>query len=565
MEYPSTRKSVARKDSKRGLEKEHTPLVGSAGNNPTRWLRNLQNNFGEELLVLLFLTQHVLKGFTFTFVGQADNYLYRAYKVPGPQAQIYGTVTFLPWAFKPVIGLLSDTLPIWGYNKAPYMILTSLLGAMACLTIGFGAAPQAASKLSISGLVVSIVLVNLQVSTCDLLSEAKYAERVQELPAHGPDIVTFVWFGLQVGGLIAVACSGLVLVTYGPSALYCFAAVPSLMVLLPVFKGYLQERQLTSEEIAEAWTRFQGQKEMGVLAFIILFGTGLLAVCGMLYEDVYLNGAVAGLVVVITLIGFSLVLSPVIAKFNAFTLLQNAFSLSIRGAAFYFYTDTTAQYPEGPHFTPFFYNTVMGVCAAVCSLLGILVYKRYLCKWRYRSLLLATNTIFSLLCLMDVMMFSRINLHLGIPDYSLMFGSTVFETIVLQWSWMPSVVILAYLCPRGMEATMYALLAGCANLGASVSGNLGALLLAVLGCTPSGAAHESAAFDRLWVAAAFTSALSMFSILPLLGLVPDARQDERLISESQVDATSGSLWRQWQGLDQMREQLPSSSADVQGS
>eukprot|EP00971_Amphidinium_carterae_P253951 5041627-Amphidinium_carterae.1 len=272
----------------------------------------------------------------------------------------------------------------------------------------------------------------------------------------------------------------------------------------------------------------------------------------MLYEDVYLNGAVAALVVLITLLGFSVVLSPVIAKFNAFTLLQNSLSLSIRGAAFYFYTDTSTQYPEGPHFTPFFYNTVMGVCAAVCSLMGILVYRRYLCKWRYRNLLLATNTIFSLLCLMDVLMFSRLNVRFGIPDYALMLGSTVFETIVMQWSWMPSVAILAYLCPHGMEATMYALLAGCANLGASVSGNFGALLLAILGCSPSGAAHESAAFDKLWMAAAFTSALSMLSILPLLGLVPDARQDERLISENQADATTGSLWRRWRG----RESIP---------
>lgn len=34
--------------------------------------------------------------------------------------------------------------------------------------------------------------------------------------------------------------------------------------------------------------------------------------------------------------------------------------LSAGGAAFYFMTDTPSQYPEGPHFTPIFYNSVIG-------------------------------------------------------------------------------------------------------------------------------------------------------------------------------------------------------------
>ena len=34
---------------------------------------------------------------------------------------------------------------------------------------------------------------------------------------------------------------------------------------------------------------------------------------------------------------------------------------------------------------------------------------------------------------------------------------------------------MSQLCPRGMEATMFALLAGCHNLGATISSNFGAV------------------------------------------------------------------------------------------
>ena len=35
----------------------------------------------------------------------------------------------LPWSMKPVIGLISDIFPVIGYNKAPYILLTTTLGA----------------------------------------------------------------------------------------------------------------------------------------------------------------------------------------------------------------------------------------------------------------------------------------------------------------------------------------------------------------------------------------------------------------------------------------------------
>merc|ERR1719261_2242167 len=126
-----------------------------------------------------------------------------------------------------------------------------------------------------------------------------------------------------------------------------------------------------------------------------------------------------------------------------------------------------------------------------------------------------TNVVLSILSMADVVMLSRLNVRLGIPDDMMVVGGSVLQTVVGQWMWMPGVVILSQLCPKGMEATMYALLAGCHNLGNTIASNCGAYVLLLLGCNPSGADAESHQFDRLWMASALSTLLPMLTLFLL--------------------------------------------------
>jgi len=491
-------------------------------------------------LVLLCSVQHCFKGFAQSFCGQATPYIYRSYHVPAPQVQIFTGIVNLPWALKPIMGLVSDVLPVNGYHKAPYMLLVSICGTFAFLYIGV--MPQAITSITV--VVVCLVLTNLQGSTCDLLSEAKYAEKMQAIPQHGPALLTYVWFGMQTGGFVAVLSAGSVIHYLGPQVPFLIAAVPAVGIILTVASGYLEEKQATPEEIAKARYRYHEQQEACGLCILMLIGSLSIMACGLLMHDPWLNCVVSVTVGMVMLIAFSVVLTPVIAKFNAFSLIQTALAVSTGGASFYFYTDTKEMYPEGPHFSEFFYNTVMGLAGSVCALVGIFLYQRYMSTWRYRSMLIVTNLMLSGFAMLDIMMFARVNVRFGIPDHLLVLGLSIFENIITQWQWMPQVVILSYLCPKGMEATMYALLAGCHNMGNTIASNAGALLLKELGVQPRGAIGESKEFENLWIAATVSTILPLVAILILYRLIPDARQNERIV-DATCDATTGSLWRRW--------------------
>lgn len=504
-------------------------------------IESLSKHFGYKLLVMLFASQHLMKGFAAAFTAPCSSFLYRSYKVPGPQMQIYGGVTQLPWAMKPVIGLISDALPVFGYNKAPYMLLASLLGMLACGCVGV--LPQ--THFGVDRLVACLFLMQLQFSTCDLLVEAKYAEKMQSKPEHGPALMTFVWFGLQVGGLVAIATVGPIMHHFGPKVPYLIALLPASFIIVPVAKNYLDETQKSPNEALQDRALLMEQKEACFLCGLMFAGTIALTVLGISFESAAVNAGAAVAVAVIMLLAFSIVLRPIIAKVNAFFLIQTSLGVSIGGASFYFYVDTPEQYPEGPHFSMEFFTSVLGVVGSICSLLGIYMYQKYASNWTYRGLLLVSNLALSVLSVSDVIMFTRLNVRWGIPDQAFVLGASVLTSVIAQWMWMPGVVILSQLCPKGMEATMYALLAGCHNLGNTIASNCGALLLEWLGCQPGGNPAESAQFKNLWIGSVVSTVLPVLTLVMMPWLIPDARQTDKLLEDGDRDATRGSLWRRW--------------------
>ena len=73
-----------------------------------------------------------------------------------------------------------------------------------------------------------------------MLREAKYAEKMQSNPAKGPDLMTYVWFGLQGGGLAATLGVGLVMEKYGPKVPFLISLVPCAVIVVPLMMNSIR-------------------------------------------------------------------------------------------------------------------------------------------------------------------------------------------------------------------------------------------------------------------------------------------------------------------------------------
>jgi len=508
-----------------------------------RWFMMLNEQYGHQLLVLLFTSQHLMKGLANSLAGAASSWIFKSYHVPGPTMQIYGGVASMPWALKPIVGMISDIFPIGGYNKAPYILITSLIGVASLCYVGFGDD----GHMGIGEVVMCMFFIALQFSTCDLLTEAKYAEQLTAKPEYGPDLMTYVWSGITIGGIVATLSVGWVISTFGARMLYRIAIIPAALILWPVVRNYLQETPQSHVEITRSRKEKFEQKECFFLCVLMFAASIFLSCIGMFNKSALVHFVGALVTMIVVLVAFSVVLRPEIAKMNAFFLVQTSLGLSIGGASFYFYTNGPAQYKDGPHFSVQFFTTVLGMVGSVCSLIGLMLYNRYMKDWTYRRLLLIANVAAAVLSLGDLLFFTRRNLQIGIPDHYFVLGSSISETIIGRWQWMPGVVMLSQMCPKGMEATMYALLAGCHNLGNTLAGYLGAYILECLNVRPTGSDGEDANFDNLWIAALISTILPTLTLTLVPFLIPDARQTDKLLADDDKSATSGSLWQKWVG------------------
>ena len=590
-------------------------------------LRILANTLGHQLMLFIGCIQFATKGFVFGggaggLIGRPIEFLFQSYTLPqfnmNAQAiQIYRNVALTPWAIKSLIGMLTDTIHIGGYNKVPYIFTVNLAASLACLCLAM------AWPLSPVLTTVLLFVMFLYASVADLLTEAMYSKKIRQNPTQGVDIISFVLTGIFIGQILSTILVGFLIDSLAPHWIYLLPVPLFVATLYPIYQNWMGDRMhvnhgeraagveasndddddddvfLVNEEEAEAENtqyitnlfgsyglflyhhdhaeqsdaepqaertlisgadgtltakeestsssltdsdeesatplvginldKIRLEKNAFIMAGLIgaiSLSTSLMAISGVSVEYLF---AFSLLAAVAMIAGFLCLIGGVTARIQIYVILQNMFSISISGAEFFFFTDTAEQYPEGPHFGKKFYVIVVGLVASVCLVVGTLTYSALMKHWKYRQVFLFTTLFSVCLGLANIVMYKRWNLLLGIPDWAFVLGAEAVQIIVAAWNNIPATTMLSKLCPPGMEATMFALLAGSSNLGGSLAVYQGTFVMKLLGVNPSGARHESAQFENLWLASLISTLLSLVTVAFVVCFIPDRYQTESLL------------------------------------
>lgn len=367
-------------------------------------------------------------------------------------------IAALPWVIKPIFGFMSDSLPIFGYRRRPYLILSGLLGSIVWIMLGtIVDAPWSAT--------VSLLLISLSVAISDVIVDSLVVERARkESLEKAGSLQSLTWGTSTLGGLITAYLSGWLLQRLSNQTIFVITAVFPLIVTMvaglitenPVNQNYANKTDSKKFPIKqhsqELWKAFKQKSILFPVIFVFIWQ----------------------------------------ATPNA-------------DSAFFFFT--TNELGFGPEFLG-----LVRLVTSVAALVGIGLYQKFLKTVPFRRILGWSIVISSGLGMTMLLLVTHTNRMIGISDRWFSLGDSLILTVMGEITFMPILVLSARLCPKGIEATLFALLMSILNLSGLISHELGALLTQWLRITQTN-------FDSLWILVIITN-LSTLLPLPFLGLLP---------------------------------------------
>jgi folate/biopterin transporter len=435
--------------------------------------------FGPKFTAFIALNYFFVKGMAYLANLYVQLPYFKGLGVDGSDYQKFYNITQMAFALKPAFGVLSDSFPIFGFHKRYYLLIMCVLGTVS--TFGVNLLPD--EKSSAPAATALFFMFVLAIATMDLLTEGKYSEvMAKDKTGHATNVVTWVWMCYMVGGTIAAIIEGFLAERIGARVVLWIIAPLTMILFIPSWRGWLPETDLRAAQLPRSpnrkfrrdFPRAVGQHK-GTLALGVLSSAAalVLAILSLLTDRTVVLIGLVVLSVIALGSGFA-VLPLVIAKANLFMFLRELCYLQINGVLDYYYTSDDTCVPGGPAFSYEYYQTLANIIGNVAGFAGTILFQKFFLKGTFRRIFWFTTFLKIFASMFDIIIVKRWNIDIGIPDKAFyIFGDAIVYQLTTMLDFMPSVVLMSRLCPPGMEATIFALLAGVSNFGQTSSRTIG--------------------------------------------------------------------------------------------
>lgn len=169
------------------------------------------------------------------------------------------------------------------------------------------------------------------------------------------------------------------------------------------------------------------------------------------------------------------------------------------GSVFSYYLE------EELHFSPYDF-TILNIAGYLASILGTVIYKRYLTEVPFRPLFVGTLMLAWVLKWSHMVLIRRWNEAIGVPDVLVATADSIVLTLVGRCILLPMVVLGARVCPEGVEGSLYATLMAITNFGDVLDAEWGAALAGAVGV-------ERGAFQKLWILVVLCQSIDILSLV----------------------------------------------------
>ena len=348
------------------------------------------------------------------YLASADLYKTVLKLEPG-EVQLLQAFTFLPWSMKILYGLISDNVPIFGSRRKSYLILGAILQFLSMVVLG--QKDMQSEKVATWCLFLS----NLAIAFSDVIVDSLMVIQSRKYPESGSeDLNAFTWTCMSVGGLFGSIIAAFLTESYEPRYCFLFSSVMGLVIAFFATRidVSLEKEGLEAQTEGQQgfWVDFKRNCREIVEAFTVKE-----------FRNVILYLVASGLLV---------------PSFGTF--------------GYYFMMNTVG-------ISKFAY-AMLTVLGYGCLLLGTQLFNKYFKDKEYRYLIIMDAILTIILSPFTFAFITRLNLEWGVPDMvMIIFTDTVSDIVSMCFIFLPMSVVMTKICPKNIEATSFALLAGVSN------------------------------------------------------------------------------------------------------
>lgn len=451
-------------------------------------------NFTLLTVVFIALIQGLLDFYSLAMFYYYKNDL----ELTASQISLVQSIIILPWTIKPLLGLITDHIAIFGSRRKSYLLLACSFEAFGLICLS--RIPRHLALVVFLHLSNTLCLVFRNVigeailvesARSDLEDSVHHNNHNQQQKAQRK--VSFFFGSRSLGSLISSYSSGYALSITSKANIFLISSGFSLFLLtsvLFIFKEQhatqpeLQEPILHDEKnplinepqdptlvhnIEDSFTRYEFKGEYHDSGFsqakkgkpnnnVVLSRFGAPSTSNSLFEElkvsfekiseVLTNQKVKSMLCFVMLVLFCPNLAP---TFN------------------YYYTDVMRLD-----------SRQMGTLSFVSSfayLSGILAVNTVFRSFKFKKFYVSTNFVSAMFNLVNLLLLFKVNQQYGVPDFAFALVTNSFATFLIEINFLPVLAFCCRVCPKNLEATTYAVFTALFNAGAYFSGLLGSALV----------------------------------------------------------------------------------------
>ncbi|XP_010528672.1 PREDICTED: probable folate-biopterin transporter 7 [Tarenaya hassleriana] len=398
---------------------------GRRSGNPIRWVLG----FG-----------YFVQGFRgFPWLG-SNFFLTGGLKVNPSVLQVFQNSANLPMVGKPIYGVISDAVYIFGQHRIPYIAIGALLQAISWLPV----ASLSRSNASIIHLSLYLLLSNLGASLAEAANDAIVAEtgkqktssssssKTSQQSSSSGELQSFVWMASSLGGILGNLLGGLVIERFSPQSTFLLFGILTFLQFLVTIN--IREGSL---KLPKSPSPAGIRKQFSDLSHALR--------------------------------------KPEISYSIAWVLLSTAVVPVLTGTMFFYQTKFLKIDASMLGISKVFGQMAM-------FLRGV-IHNRWLKSTPPRKLITAIQGTTAVFVISDLLFVKGVYRQMGIPDsFYVLFFSGILENL-FTFKNLPLNVLMARLCPPGCEGSLMAFVMSAIALAFIVSGYLGIVLASFVGAT----------------------------------------------------------------------------------